>query len=111
MRNSIRRKLKVDSYDADLSMDSLNSVVPLRIDRNGKINIEINPNNRNHKRLLDTNHMNEIEGKPENKQSNIWCGREILEKLNSLRNVYKKYNLFVFLLKKLFNIFEIFKNV
>nr|KAF7421953.1 hypothetical protein H0235_009789 [Vespula pensylvanica] len=86
MRNSIRRKLKVDSYDADLSMDSLNSVVPLRIDRNGKINIETNPNNRNHKRLLDINHMDEIEGKPENKQSNIWCGREILEKLNSLRN-------------------------
>ncbi|XP_043502929.1 histone-lysine N-methyltransferase, H3 lysine-79 specific-like isoform X1 [Polistes fuscatus] len=85
LRNSIRRKLKVDSYDADLSMDSLNSVVPLRIDRNGKINIESNSNNRN-KRLLDINHMNEIEGKPENKQSNIWCGREILEKLNSLRN-------------------------
>ncbi|XP_035729314.1 hepatoma-derived growth factor-related protein 2-like isoform X1 [Vespa mandarinia] len=86
MRNSIRRKLKVDSYNADLSIDSLNSIVPLRIDRNGKINIETSPNDRNHKHLLDINHMNEIKEKPENKQSNIWCGREILEKLNSLRN-------------------------
>ncbi|KAK2581089.1 hypothetical protein KPH14_006129 [Odynerus spinipes] len=86
MRNSIRRKLKMDSYDADLSMDSLNSVVPLRIDRNGKINIENNTSDRNHKHSLDNNHMDEINGKPENKQSNVWCGREILEKLNSLRN-------------------------
>lgn len=86
MRNSIRRKLKMDNYDADLSMDSLNSVIPLRIDRNGKINIENNTNDKNHKRSLDNNHMNEINGKPGNKQSNVWCGREILEKLNSLRN-------------------------
>lgn len=76
----------MDSYDADLSMDSLNSVVPLRIHQSAKINVENNTSDRNHKCSIDTDHMNVIKRKPENKQSNIWCGREILEKLNSLRN-------------------------
>ncbi|XP_053989562.1 uncharacterized protein LOC128882029 isoform X2 [Hylaeus volcanicus] len=66
-----RRKVKGDSYDADLSMDSLNSIVPLRTDKNGRIHVQDNKCERNDK---------------ENENSNVWCGQEILSKLSSLKN-------------------------
>ncbi|XP_011346265.1 histone-lysine N-methyltransferase, H3 lysine-79 specific isoform X2 [Ooceraea biroi] len=82
-RNTNRRKAKLENYDADLSMDSLNSIVPLRIDKNGKINIE----ERAEKVLLknacnDTIHAERLD----NDNSNVWCGQEILSKLSSLRS-------------------------
>lgn len=83
-RNTIRRKAKHENYDADLSMDSLNSVVPLRIDKNGKINIE----NRSEK--VSSNTYNDKAGhakRSETDTSNVWCGQEILSKLSSLRSV------------------------
>ncbi|XP_011263872.2 myb-like protein X isoform X1 [Camponotus floridanus] len=83
-RNTIRRKTKLENYDADLSMDSLNSIVPLRIDKNGKINIE----DRTEKKMrsdstsCNANHAN----RSDNDNSNVWCGQEILSKLSSLRS-------------------------
>jgi len=81
-RNTTRRKAKLENYDADLSMDSLNSVVPLRIDKNGKINIEertekVRPNNA-------CNNANRIK---QSDNDNVWCGQEILSKLSSLKSV------------------------
>lgn len=70
-RNIGRRRVKLDSYDADLSMDSLNSIVPLRVDKHGRINVEEDRRERK---------------KSENRNPNVWCGREILSKLSSLRN-------------------------
>lgn len=61
-------------------MDSLNSVVPLRIDKDGKINIEECTeklrlkNNASRARRLDDD-------------SSYWCGQEILSKLSSLKSV------------------------
>ncbi|KAL6438553.1 hypothetical protein ACFW04_004550 [Cataglyphis niger] len=83
-RNTTRRKAKLESYDADLSMDSLNSVVPLRIDKNGKINIE----NRAEKKMrTDNASCNANRAKrSDNDNSNVWCGQEILSKLSSLRS-------------------------
>ncbi|XP_011069133.1 PREDICTED: histone-lysine N-methyltransferase, H3 lysine-79 specific isoform X1 [Acromyrmex echinatior] len=79
-RSTIRRKAKPENYDADLSMDSLNSVVPLRIDKNGKINIE------NHaEKSRSGNDMSHTK-KTDEDSSNIWCGQEILSKLSSLRS-------------------------
>lgn len=76
--------MKLENYDADLSMESLNSIVPLRIDKNGKINIE----GRVEKILSD----NVCNGTNSSKRltsdnSNIWCGQEILSKLSSLKSV------------------------
>ncbi|KAG5310561.1 CCD66 protein, partial [Acromyrmex insinuator] len=83
-RSTIRRKAKPENYDADLSMDSLNSVVPLRIDKNGKINIE------NHaEKSRSGNDMSHTK-KTDEDSSNIWCGQEILSKLSSLRSVCNK---------------------
>ncbi|KYQ59668.1 hypothetical protein ALC60_01334, partial [Trachymyrmex zeteki] len=83
-RNTIRRKAKPENYDADLSMDSLNSVVPLRIDKDGKINIE------NHaEKLRSGNDMSHTK-KTDEDSSNVWCGQEILSKLSSLRSVCNK---------------------
>ncbi|XP_036147578.1 histone-lysine N-methyltransferase, H3 lysine-79 specific [Monomorium pharaonis] len=79
-RNTIKRKAKSENYDADLSMDSLNSIVSLRIDKDGKINIEEcaeklrSRNNANHAKRVDANN------------SNIWCGHEILSKLLTLKS-------------------------
>ncbi|XP_029676848.1 myb-like protein X isoform X3 [Formica exsecta] len=84
-RNIIRRKAKLENYDADLSMDSLNSIVPLRIDKNGKINIE----DRAEKKMRSDNascNTNRAE-RSDNDNSNVWCGQEILSKLSSLRSV------------------------
>ncbi|XP_018050125.1 PREDICTED: histone-lysine N-methyltransferase, H3 lysine-79 specific [Atta colombica] len=79
-RSTIRRKAKPENYDADLSMDSLNSVVPLRIDKDGKINIE------NHAdKLRSGNDMSHTK-KTDEDSSNIWCGQKILSKLSSLRS-------------------------
>ncbi|KYN13591.1 Regulation of nuclear pre-mRNA domain-containing protein 1B [Trachymyrmex cornetzi] len=75
-RSTIRRKAKPENYDADLSMDSLNSVVPLRIDKDGKINIE---------KSLSGTDMSHTK-KTDEDSSNIWCGQEILSKLTSLRS-------------------------
>ncbi|XP_029676845.1 myb-like protein X isoform X1 [Formica exsecta] len=83
-RNIIRRKAKLENYDADLSMDSLNSIVPLRIDKNGKINIE----DRAEKKMRSDNascNTNRAE-RSDNDNSNVWCGQEILSKLSSLRS-------------------------
>ncbi|XP_072760223.1 uncharacterized protein [Anoplolepis gracilipes] len=83
-RNTVRRKVKLENYDADLSMDSLNSVVPLRIDKNGKINIE----DRAEKKIRsDSTSRNANRAKrSDNDNSNVWCGQEILSKLSSLRS-------------------------
>ena len=83
-RNSRRRKVKVDCYDADLSMDSLNSVVPLRVDEHGRINVLPE----------DNKHRSKAQRKEENKMRNdekldVWCGQQILTQLASLRNVSK----------------------
>ncbi|XP_043527675.1 uncharacterized protein LOC122538024 isoform X1 [Frieseomelitta varia] len=83
-----RPKLKVDSYDADLSMDSLNSIVPLRTDKNGRITIEEARCEQNDKTRLGnarTNNTDDIKKSP-NENSNIWCGQEILSKLSTLKN-------------------------
>lgn len=84
-RNMIRRKVKPENYDADLSMDSLNSVVPLRIDKNGKINIESHRYDRGDKVRLDNDagHIKRLDSD----NSNIWCGQEILSRLSSLKSV------------------------
>ncbi|KAL6259845.1 hypothetical protein P5V15_009755 [Pogonomyrmex californicus] len=78
-RSIIRRKAKVENYDADLSMDSLNSVIPLRIDKNGKIHIEERV-----EKLQSENDTNQA--KRSDNDSNVWCGQEILSKLSSLRS-------------------------
>ncbi|XP_011635813.1 trichohyalin [Pogonomyrmex barbatus] len=78
-RSIIRRKVKVENYDADLSMDSLNSVIPLRIDKNGKIHIEERV-----EKLQSENDTNQAKRSDNN--SNVWCGQEILSKLSSLRS-------------------------
>lgn len=83
-RNTMRRKAKLENYDADLSMDSLNSVVPLRIDKNGKINIE----DRAEKKMRSDG--TSCNAKRSNNDSNVWCGQEILSKLSSLRSVSYK---------------------
>ncbi|KYN43034.1 hypothetical protein ALC56_02514, partial [Trachymyrmex septentrionalis] len=83
-RSTIRRKAKPENYDADLSMDSLNSVVPLRIDKNGKINIE------NHAEKSQSGNNMSHTKKTDEDSSNIWCGQEILSKLSSLRSVCNK---------------------
>lgn len=78
-RNASRRQAKLENYDADLSMDSLNSVVPLRIDKNGRINIE----DRRVEKVQTDNEASHIEH-PDNDN---WCGQDVLSKLSSLRNV------------------------
>ncbi|XP_076390526.1 uncharacterized protein LOC100876353 isoform X1 [Megachile rotundata] len=81
-------KTKVDSYDADLSMDSLNSIIPLRTDKNGRITIEESRCDRSDKIRTDNNRVHGIDNirESENDNSNIWCGQEILSKLSSLKN-------------------------
>ncbi|XP_076679886.1 uncharacterized protein LOC143375050 isoform X2 [Andrena cerasifolii] len=87
LRTANRRKVKVDSYDADLSMDSLNSIVQLRTDKNGRINIEDNKCERDRARS-DNDHVYEADNVRQsgNENSNVWCGREILSKLSTLKN-------------------------
>ncbi|CAD1469900.1 unnamed protein product, partial [Heterotrigona itama] len=84
-----RPKLKVDNYDADLSMDSLNSIIPLRTDKNGRLTIEDTRCEQNDKtRQLGnarTDNTDDIK-KSVNENSNIWCGQEILSKLSTLKN-------------------------
>lgn len=83
-RSTIRRKAKFENYDADLSMDSLNSVVPLRIDKNGRINIEERA-----EKIRLSNACNDASRtkQSDNDNSNVWCGQEILSKLSSLKSV------------------------
>lgn len=68
-------------------MDSLNSIVQLRTDKNGRINIE-NKCERNEIQA-DNDRINEADNvrQSETENSNIWCGREILSKLSTLKNV------------------------
>nr|XP_012218238.1 PREDICTED: histone-lysine N-methyltransferase, H3 lysine-79 specific [Linepithema humile] len=80
-RNTMRRKAKLESYDADLSMDSLNSVVPLRIDKNGKINIEERV-----EKVRPNNACNDASRTKQSDNDNVWCGQEILSKLSSLKS-------------------------
>ncbi|XP_033176692.1 histone-lysine N-methyltransferase, H3 lysine-79 specific [Bombus impatiens] len=87
IRTLNRSKLKVDNYDADLSMDSLNSIIPLRTDKNGRITIEENRNEQSDKARLSNVHINNTDNKgSRNDNSNIWCGQEILSKLSTLKN-------------------------
>ncbi|XP_023289120.1 myb-like protein X [Orussus abietinus] len=86
-RGTARRKLKIDSYDGDLSMDSLTSIVPLRIDKNGRVTVEplkINP--RDKSRGREANEKDRITIEEINEHSDSWCGRDILSQLASLRN-------------------------
>ncbi|KAK1129821.1 hypothetical protein K0M31_019530 [Melipona bicolor] len=86
-----RPKLKIDNYDdADLSMDSLNSIIPLRTDKNGRITIEEARCEQSDKARLGnarTNNNADDIKKSQNENSNIWCGQEILSKLSTLKNV------------------------
>lgn len=83
--------MKLDSYDADLSMDSLNSIVPLRVDKNGRISIENNKNERkNHLPRSSEISIDELSlpvKEDGDKLDTNWCGREILSQLTNLRNV------------------------
>ncbi|XP_043281717.1 myb-like protein X isoform X2 [Venturia canescens] len=81
-RNFNRRKVKLDSYDADLSMDSLNSVLPLRIDEHGRVNILAGDSVK--RRSGETRGENDKE--ENNEKLDVWCGQEILSQLASLRN-------------------------
>lgn len=74
----------MDSYDADLSMDSLNSVVPLRIDEHGRVNILPGDSIRKRNKTTRRDENNKEES---NEKLDIWCGQEILSQLASLRNV------------------------
>ncbi|XP_076634722.1 uncharacterized protein LOC143348424 [Colletes latitarsis] len=67
-----RRKIKPESYDADLSMDSLNSIVRLRTDEDGLTNIE-------------THKYEPKNLESRNETSSVWDGEEILSKLSSLK--------------------------
>ncbi|XP_051175850.1 myb-like protein X isoform X2 [Leptopilina boulardi] len=85
-RSLTRRKTKLDSYDADLSMDSLNSTIPLRFDENGRINIVEHRNEHGNinKYSQSSNYQSNI--LKDNVDSQNWCGQEILSHLSSLRN-------------------------
>ncbi|XP_046413254.1 uncharacterized protein LOC124176261 isoform X1 [Neodiprion fabricii] len=87
-RNTMRRTIKLDSYDADLSMDSLNSIVPLKVDKNGKIHIENNKNNKKNKPQSNEiiNDERSLSIKEGNEKLNTWYNREILLQLTTLRN-------------------------
>ncbi|XP_066599046.1 putative uncharacterized protein DDB_G0271982 isoform X3 [Prorops nasuta] len=85
IRGTIRRKVKPENYDADLSMDSMNSVVPLRVDKNGRINLDVGRIGRRNK-LRDRIAQNQESDCTENAITDVWCGQEILQKLSSLRN-------------------------
>lgn len=82
----------MDSYDADLSMDSLNSIIPLRFDEHGRINIE---DRRNEHEINKYNVSSSYEPNFKDVDSKMWCGQEILSHLSSLRNVcvMNKHNL------------------
>ncbi|XP_026666640.1 histone-lysine N-methyltransferase, H3 lysine-79 specific isoform X2 [Ceratina calcarata] len=88
IRTLNRPKAKVDNYDADLSMDSLNSVIPLRIDKNGRLTIEENKYDENDKATLGNDHIDESSNvsDSQNKNYDVWCGNEILSKLSTLKN-------------------------
>lgn len=81
-----RRKAKLDSYDADLSMDSLNSTIPLRFDEHGRINIVEHRNEHGNinKYSQSSNYQSNL--LQENVDTKNWCGQEILSHLSSLRN-------------------------
>ncbi|XP_076235093.1 uncharacterized protein LOC143179664 [Calliopsis andreniformis] len=85
-RTISKHRVKLDSYDADLSMDSLNSVVQLRNDKKGSVIIE-DKTGRN-KTQTGNNRISEIDNvkQSETENSNIWCGQEILSKLSTLKN-------------------------
>ncbi|XP_076292440.1 uncharacterized protein LOC143214847 isoform X1 [Lasioglossum baleicum] len=88
IRSLNRQKVKLDSYDADLSMDSLNSIIPLRTDKNGRITIEDNRCERSDKVRSMNDRLNETDNvrQSEHENSNVWCGQEILSKLSTLKN-------------------------
>lgn len=95
LRNLTRRKIKHENYDADLSMDSLNSVIPLKIDEHGRINIhQIENNNNNNIKLneIANNDVSILMEKKEiknqiNDKVDLWCEHDIISQLLSLRNV------------------------
>ncbi|XP_076755545.1 uncharacterized protein LOC143426191 [Xylocopa sonorina] len=83
-----RPKTKIDNYEPNLSMDSLNCIVPLQIDKNGRLTIEDNKCEQNDKTILSNDHISEASNINEsrNKNKNVWCGQEILSTLSTLKN-------------------------
>ncbi|XP_011308351.1 protein split ends [Fopius arisanus] len=79
IRNSSRRKVKLEHYDADLSMDSLNSVVPLRIDEHGRINIQVIDN----KEVASNCRVEKMESP---RKLDMGCGEQIISQLTAMRN-------------------------
>lgn len=89
IRNALHRKSKLDSYDADTSMDSLNSVVPLRIDEHGRINVRMNGNIINNRHTNDNSSNSNDESLMTESRENInsWDGQNIISQLVTLKNV------------------------
>lgn len=95
IRNAIQRKSKADNYDADLSMDSLNSAVPLRVNEHGRIIVQMNKSNNNLRVKDDFKTDDEdkrVDSNTKNKL-NLWCEHEILSELASLKNVRTMHNI------------------
>ncbi|KAK0087996.1 hypothetical protein PV325_013545 [Microctonus aethiopoides] len=88
IRNALHRKSKLDSYDADTSMDSLNSVVPLRIDEHGRINVRLNDNIINNRHTNDNSSNSNDESLMTESRENInsWDGQNIISQLVTLKN-------------------------
>ncbi|KAF7992063.1 hypothetical protein HCN44_001388 [Aphidius gifuensis] len=72
IRNLTRRNIKNNHSDADLSMDSLNSIVPLRIDENGRINVH------NNELIIEKNKIND--------KVDSWHEHDIISQLVTLKN-------------------------
>ncbi|KAK0162252.1 hypothetical protein PV327_008604 [Microctonus hyperodae] len=88
IRNALHRKSKLDSYDADTSMDSLNSVVPLRIDEHGRINVRMNGSIINNRHTNDNSSNSNDESVMTESRENInsWDGQNIISQLVTLKN-------------------------
>lgn len=75
-------------------MDSLNSVVPLRVDEHGRISVLHGENKRRNK----TERGEDTEARSDEK-FDVWCGQEILAQLASLRSV-SSFSFSIIFLKK-----------
>ncbi|XP_034935879.1 myb-like protein X [Chelonus insularis] len=84
--NPIHRKSKLDNYDADMSMDSLNSVVPLRVNEHGQIIVQTDKTTNNSRLIGNCRSEDDVKGIEFNEKNKMWCGQEILSQLNSLKN-------------------------
>lgn len=79
IRNLTRRNIKNNQSDADLSMDSLNSIVPLRIDENGRINVYHIDDNNNDELIIEKNKIND--------KVDSWQEHDVMSQLVTLKNV------------------------